>query len=65
MEEAKQNTMSTETVEQPTSQPRRTDYRVDLAEVHNGERHPVEVCEFADIMRGWRDRSAQSTQLVR
>jgi len=46
-------------------QPRRADYPVHPNEVPNGNRRPLEVHEFAEIMRHWREQSSQSTLLVR
>ena len=51
--------------QQASVQPKRTDYPLRSDEVSNGHRCPVEVHEFAEIMRNWREQSSQSTALVR
>ena len=43
---------------------RRTDYQLKPTEVPNGNRRPVEVHQFSETMRHWREQSSQSKLLV-
>ncbi|GMU23811.1 MAG: hypothetical protein AMXMBFR13_38890 [Phycisphaerae bacterium] len=45
--------------------PQRADYTFKSADVSNGARLPVEVYQFAEALRIWREQSSQSSLLVR
>jgi hypothetical protein len=38
---------------------------LNLDEIPNGRRRPVETCQFIDKMKSWREESARSTLLIR
>jgi len=38
---------------------------INLDEIPNGRRKPVETCQFIDKMKNWREESARSTLLIR
>ncbi len=42
-----------------------SDFSIDLGKIPNGNRKPLETCEFLQAMRDWRAKSAQSQMLIR
>ena len=64
-EERQQGQRHADTPTKPACEtPRRADYQLHPAEVSNGNRRPVEVHQFSEVMRHWREQSAQSKLLV-
>lgn len=42
----------------------RTDYVIDLNKIPNGQRKPIETCDFIEKMNDWRFRSSQSQIII-
>ncbi|MBI5557670.1 MAG: hypothetical protein HY885_08530 [Deltaproteobacteria bacterium] len=42
-----------------------SDFKINLEEIPNGTRKPLETCLFLEAMRNWRAESAQSKVLIR
>ncbi len=62
---AESKTRETTRATQANEQPKRTDYTLCPSEIENGDRRPVEVYEFAEALRMWREQSANSNLVLK
>lgn len=54
----------TKVAEQP-EQAERTDYLLKPEYLNNGDRRPTELFDYVERIKNWREKSSQSTTLVR
>ena len=57
--------MSTDSKKRETKEKSMKVYPVNLDDIPNGRRKPIEACAFINKMKTWREESARSTLLIR